>query len=58
MDLLMPSELSDGSGVLLIRIRMDLSECEIKGYLAFILGPTSQKNLQNSLKIMIEKVSG
>jgi len=58
MDLLMPSELSDGSGVLLIRIRMDLSECEVNGYLVFILGPTSQKNLQNSLKIMIEKVSG
>jgi len=58
MDLLMPSESSDGNGVLLIRIRMDLSECEVNGYLAFILGPTSQTNLQNSLKIVIEKISG
>lgn len=58
MGLLKPPDSSEGNGILLIRIRMDLSECKVNGYLAFILGPTSQKNLQESLKIMIEKISG
>jgi len=50
MDLLSASVTSKADGVLLIRINMELSNSKVKGYLAFLLGPTSQENLQKSLK--------
>ncbi len=55
MDLLSTTESAEDEGVLLIRIHMELSECAVKGYLAFLLGPTSQDNLQKALKTMLEK---
>ena len=41
--------------VLLFRINMELSVSQVKGYLVFLLGPTSLENLQTCLKIMLEK---
>lgn len=58
MTLLMPSSPTDNDIVLLIKIQMHLSECEINGFLVFMLGPSSQQDLQKSLNIMLEKVSG
>ncbi len=49
---------SDDSGILLIKIHMDLSKCEVRGYLAFLLGHSSQQNLQKCLKIMLDEISG
>ncbi len=45
---------NDGS-VMLIRIHMELIDCEVKGYLAFLLGPASQESLRHSLELMLEK---
>ena len=55
MNLLSSSVSSEADGVLLIRINMDLSESNVKGYLAFLLGPASQESLQRSLKVLLEK---
>ncbi|MBT3204765.1 MAG: chemotaxis protein CheC [Gammaproteobacteria bacterium] len=55
MNLLSSSVSSEADGVLLIRINMDLSESNVKGYLAFLLGPASQENLRRSLKTLLEK---
>ncbi len=55
MNLLSSSVSSEADGVLLIRINMDLSESNVKGFLAFLLGPSSQENLQQSLKTLLEK---
>ena len=57
MNLLSSSASSVDDAVLLIRIHMELSECAVKGYLAFLLGPASQENLQKSLITMLEKFS-
>jgi chemotaxis protein CheC len=57
LELLSPSNTSEDSSVLLIRIHMELTDCAVKGYLAFLLGPTSQENLHNSLKVMLAKFS-
>ncbi len=48
----------DDDGVLSIKIHMDLSQCKVRGYLAFLLGPSSQQNLQKCLKIMLDRISG
>ncbi len=53
--LLTPSASSKDGSVLLIRIHMELTDCAVKGYLAFLLGQTSQENLHNSLKVMLDK---
>lgn len=55
INLLKPSMPSENDSILLIRIHMELKDCAVKGYLAFILGQTSQENLQSSLKIMLDK---
>ncbi|MBT7044833.1 MAG: chemotaxis protein CheC [Gammaproteobacteria bacterium] len=55
MNLLSSSVSSEADGVLLIRINMDLSESNVKGYLGFLLGPASQENLRRSLKTLLEK---
>ena len=57
LELLSPSTTSENSSVLLIRIHMELTDCAVKGYLAFLLGPTSQENLHASLRTMLEKFS-
>jgi chemotaxis protein CheC len=57
LELLPPSTTPEDSSVLLIRINMELTDCAIKGYLAFLLEPKSQKNLHDSLKVMLEKFS-
>ncbi len=54
---LLTSSVSDEDTVLLIRIHMELSECAVKGYLAFLLDPSSQDHLQDALKIMLEEFS-
>ncbi len=57
MDLLSTAGSTADEGVLLIRIHMELSECAVRGYLAFLLGQASQGNLQKVLKVMLEKFS-
>ena len=58
MNLLAASVKSENDGVLLIRINMELSDSHVKGYLAFLLGPSSQENLQKSLKVLLDKFGG
>jgi chemotaxis protein CheC len=48
---------SNDSSVLLIRIHMQLTDCAVEGYLAFLLGPTSQENLHHSLEFMLKKLN-
>ncbi len=57
MDLLSSVDTTDDEGVLLIRIHMELSECAVRGYLAFLLGQASQGNLQKVLRVMLKKFS-
>ncbi len=56
-ELLSSSVTSENDVVLIIRINMELSVSQVKGYLAFILGSTSLVNLQNCLEIMLAKLS-
>ncbi len=58
MNLLTSSVSSKSDGVLLIRINMELSESNVKGYLAFLIGPPSQEDLKKNLKILLEKFGG
>lgn len=55
LNLLSHGMISNDRSVLLIRIHMELKECEVKGYLAFLLGQASQQSLQHSLRLMLEK---
>ncbi len=55
LKLLSSSMASKDNSVLLIRIHMDLKDCAVRGYLAFLLGPSSQGKLQTCLKIMLDR---
>ncbi len=57
-ELLSPSVSSDTDSILLVYITMELRESKIKSYLVFLLGPSSQEDLQKHLKVMLEKIIG
>jgi len=57
LQLLTLPDASIDSSVLLIRIRLELTDCEVEGYLAFLLAPTSQNNLHRSLKCILQELS-
>ncbi len=57
MDLVSAGCATGDGGVLVVRIRIDVSECAVRGCLVFWLGQASQGNWLKAMREMLEKFS-